>query len=217
MIREPIRYVVYLRASIGRQGKGGLGMDAQYAAVVEFVRQHGGTIVAQYVEVESGNRSDRPEFAKALESARKGNATLLIAKLDRLVRNVAFIASLMEAGIEFRACDQPFASRLTLHILAAEAENERRRISERTKAALQAAKARGVKLGRGRINYLPAVLASPKLTPDFCRAEALQGRFGPPTRVRSLRVSPLKRPSGGHCRGQRSDGSGEVEARDPPV
>jgi len=143
MIREPIRYVVYLRASTGRQGKGGLGMDAQYAAVVEFVRQHGGTIVAQYVEVESGNRSDRPEFAKALESARKGKATLLIAKLDRLVWNVAFIANLMDAGIEFRACDH----RLTLHILAAEAEDERRRISERTKAALQAAKARGVKLG----------------------------------------------------------------------
>jgi DNA invertase Pin-like site-specific DNA recombinase len=147
MIREPIRYVVYLRASTGRQGKGSLSMDAQYAAVVEFLRQHGGTIVAQHVEVESCNRSDRPELAKALESARKGKATLLIAKLDRLVRNVAFIANLIDAGIEFRACDQHFASRLTLHILAAEAENERRRISERTKAALQAAKARGVKLG----------------------------------------------------------------------
>jgi DNA invertase Pin-like site-specific DNA recombinase len=147
MVRDPTGYVVYLRASTARQGKGGLGMDAQYAAVVGFVRQHGGTIVGQYVEVESGNRSDRPELAKALELARKGKATLLIAKLDRLARNVAFIASLMDAGIEFRACDQPFASRLTLHILAAEAENEGRRISERTKAALQAAKARGVKLG----------------------------------------------------------------------
>jgi DNA invertase Pin-like site-specific DNA recombinase len=116
MIREPIRYVVYLRASTGRQGKGGLGMDAQYAAVVEFLRHHGGTIVAQYVEVESSNRSTRRELAMALESARKGNATLLIAKLDRLVRNVAFIANLMDAGIEFRACDHPFASRLTLHL-----------------------------------------------------------------------------------------------------
>jgi len=147
MTREPIRYVVYLRASTGRQGKGGLGMDAQYAAVVEFLRQHGGTIVAQYVEVENGNRSDRPELATALESARKGKATLLIAKLGRLARNAAFIAILVDAGIEFRASDQPFASRLTLPILAVEAENERRRLSERTKAALQAAKARGVKLG----------------------------------------------------------------------
>jgi DNA invertase Pin-like site-specific DNA recombinase len=91
--------------------------------------------------------SDRPELAKALEAARKGKATLLIAKLDRLARNVAFIANPMDAGVEFLACDQPFASRLTLHILAAVAEDEARRISERTKAALQAAKARGRKLG----------------------------------------------------------------------
>jgi DNA invertase Pin-like site-specific DNA recombinase len=147
MVREPTRYVVYLRVRTSRQRQGGPGMDAQYAAVVEFMRQHGGTIVAQYVEVESGNLSDRPELAKALELACKGTATLLIATLDRLARNVAFFANLMNAGVEFRACDQPFASRLTLHILAAEAEDDARRISERTKAALQAAKARGVKLG----------------------------------------------------------------------
>jgi DNA invertase Pin-like site-specific DNA recombinase len=104
--------------------------------------------VACFVEVETGKRSDRPELAKALEAARKAKATLLIAKLDRLARNVAFIANLMDAGVEFLACDQPFASRLTLHILAAVAEDEARRISERTKAALQAAKARGRKLGR---------------------------------------------------------------------
>ena len=122
-------------------------MVAQHAAVVEFLRQHGGTIVAQYVEVESGNRSTRPELAMALEAARKGKATLLIAKLGRLARNPVFIANLKDAGVDFVACDQPFASRLTLHILAAEAEDEARRISERTKAALQAAKARGVKLG----------------------------------------------------------------------
>ena len=108
---------------------------------------HGGTIVAQYVEVESGNRSTRPELAMALEAARKGKATLLFAKLDRLARNPVFIANLKDAGVDFVACDQPFASRLTLHILAAEAEDEARRISERTKAALQAAKARAVKLG----------------------------------------------------------------------
>jgi DNA invertase Pin-like site-specific DNA recombinase len=115
--------------------------------VEAFARQHGAAIVASFVEVETGKRSDRPELANALEVARKAKATLLIAKLDRLARNVAFIANLMDSGIEFLACDQPFASRLTLHILAAVAEDEARRISERTKAALAAAKARGTKLG----------------------------------------------------------------------
>ena len=147
MIRKPAAFVAYLRVSTVRQGESGLGLEAQRAAVEAFARQHGGAIMASFVEVETGKRSDRPELAKALAAARKGKATLLIAKLDRLARNVAFIANLMDAGVEFLACDQPFASRLTLHILAAVAEDEARRISERTKAALQAAKARGRKLG----------------------------------------------------------------------
>ncbi|GEP59651.1 recombinase family protein [Reyranella soli] len=147
MTKKPTAFVAYLRVSTVRQGESGLGLEAQRAAVEAFARQHGGAIVASYIEVETGKRSDRPELAKALCEARKAKATLLIAKLDRLARNVAFIANLMDAGVEFVACDQPFASRLTLHILAAVAEDEARRISERTKAALQAAKARGRKLG----------------------------------------------------------------------
>jgi DNA invertase Pin-like site-specific DNA recombinase len=147
MVRKPTAFVCYFRVSTVRQGESGLGLDGQRAAVEAFVRHHGGAIVGQHVEVESGRKSGRPELAKALEAARKGRATLLIAKLDRLARNVAFIANLMDAGVDFVAVDQPFASRLTLHILAAVAEDEARRISERTKAALQAAKARGVKLG----------------------------------------------------------------------
>jgi DNA invertase Pin-like site-specific DNA recombinase len=147
MTKKPTAFVAYLRVSTVRQGESGLGLEAQRAAVEAFARHHGGGIVACFVEVETGKRSDRPELAKALEAARKAKATLLIAKLDRLARNVAFIADLMDAGVEFLACDQPFASRLTLHILAAVAEDEARRISERTKAALQAAKARGRKLG----------------------------------------------------------------------
>jgi len=148
MTKKPTAFVAYLRVSTVRQGESGLGLEAQRAAVEAFARHHGGGIVACFVEVETGKRSDRPELAKALEVARKAKATLLIAKLDRPARNVAFIANLMDAGVEFLACDQPFAPRLTLHILAAVAEDEARRISERTKAALQAAKARGRKLGR---------------------------------------------------------------------
>lgn len=147
MNKKPTAYVAYLQVSTVRQGESGLGLEAQRAAVEAFARQHGGAIVGSYVEVETGKRSDRPELAKALCAVRKAKATLLIAKLDRLARNVAFIANLMDAGVEFLACDQPFASRLTLHILAAVAEDEARRISQRTKAALQAAKARGRKLG----------------------------------------------------------------------
>jgi DNA invertase Pin-like site-specific DNA recombinase len=147
MTKKPSGFVAYLRVSTVRQGESGLGLEAQRATVEAFARQHGASIVASFVEVETGKRSDRPELAKALETARKKKATLLIAKLDRLARNVAFIANLMDAGVDFLACDQPFASRLTLHVLAAVAEDEARRISERTKAALQAAKARGKKLG----------------------------------------------------------------------
>jgi DNA invertase Pin-like site-specific DNA recombinase len=147
MAMQPERYVVYLRVSTARQGEHGLGMDAQRAAVEAFARQAGRTILAEYIEVESGKRADRPELAKALQAAKRAKATLLIAKLDRLARNVAFIANLMDAGVDFVAVDQPYASRLTLHILSAVAEDEARRISERTKAALAAARARGIKLG----------------------------------------------------------------------
>jgi DNA invertase Pin-like site-specific DNA recombinase len=147
MTDKPTTFVAYLRVSTVRQGASRLGLEAQRTAVEAFARQHGGAILASYVEVEIGKRSDRPELAKALSAARKAKGTLLIAKLDRLARNVAFFANLMDAGVDFLACDKPFASRLTLHILAAVAEDEARRISERTKAALQAAKARGRKLG----------------------------------------------------------------------
>lgn len=147
MTKPAPRYIAYLRVSTARQGESGLGLEAQGATVEAFARQHGGEIVASYVEVESGKRSDRPELAKALQAAKKGKATLLIAKLDRLARNVAFIANLLEAGTDFVACDQPHANRMMLQVLSVMAEHEARQISERTKAALAAAKARGTKLG----------------------------------------------------------------------
>lgn len=141
------RFVAYYRVSTDKQGASGLGLEAQREAVSRHVRAAGGEIVAEFTEVESGKRNDRPEIAAALGACRLRRATLVIAKLDRLARNVFFISSLMESGVDFVACDNPHATRLTIHILAAVAEHEREMISQRTIAALAAAKARGVRLG----------------------------------------------------------------------
>jgi DNA invertase Pin-like site-specific DNA recombinase len=141
-------FVAYYRVSTTRQGQSGLGLEAQRQTVRDYLGGHTESkLIAEYTEVESGKRSDRPELQAALAACKRQKATLIIAKLDRLARNVAFIANLMEAGVEFVAVDNPHASRLMLHMLAAFAEHEREQISARTKAALAAAKARGVKLG----------------------------------------------------------------------
>jgi len=140
-------FVAYYRVSTDRQGRSGLGLDAQRAAVANYLNGGQWNLVAEFTEVESGKRDDRPELVRALAECRKRKATLVIAKLDRLARNVAMVSRLMEAGIEFVACDMPMANRLTVHILAAVAEHEREMISARTKAALTAAKARGTRLG----------------------------------------------------------------------
>lgn len=141
------RAVTYLRVSTQRQSASGLGLEAQRAAVEAFCNAQGYRIVEDFVEIESGCKSDRPVLPQALSRAKSSKATLVIAKLDRLARNVAFIANLMESGAEFRACDMPEANRLLLHVMAAVAEQEARSIGERTRTALSAAKARGVKLG----------------------------------------------------------------------
>lgn len=151
-------FVAYYRVSTERQGRSGLGLDAQKEAVHRHLNGGDWRLVAEIVEIESGKRSDRPKLAEALRLCRLQGATLIIAKLDRLARNVAFISNLMEAGVDFTAVDFPQANRLTVHILAAVAEHEAAMISARTKAALQAAKARGVKLGGDRGN-LPTVAA----------------------------------------------------------
>ena len=149
------RFVAYFRVSTERQGKSGLGLDAQREAVTRYLNGGNWTLVAEFVEVESGKRDDRPKLADSLALCRVHNATLVIAKLDRLARNVAFIANLMDSTVDFVACDFPQANRLTVHILAAVAEHEREMISQRTKAALAAARARGVTLGGYRPNGLP--------------------------------------------------------------
>jgi DNA invertase Pin-like site-specific DNA recombinase len=141
-----LQFISYYRVSTDRQGASGLGLDAQRAAVLAHVG--GGQLVAEYTEIESGRKhTNRPQLLSALAECRKRRATLVIAKLDRLGRNVAFIAALMDSQTDFVACDNPHANRLMLHMLAAFAEHEREQISQRTKAALAAAKARGVKLG----------------------------------------------------------------------
>lgn len=140
-------FISYLRVSTQRQGRSGLGIDAQRAAVDLYLGQVSGTLVSEFVEVESGSCKARPVLARSIALCRRTKAVLLIAKLDRLARNVAFVSSLMESGVEFVAVDAPYANRLMIHILAAFAEHERTQISERTKAALAVAKARGVQLG----------------------------------------------------------------------
>jgi DNA invertase Pin-like site-specific DNA recombinase len=144
------RYIAYYRVSTARQGRSGLGLEAQKQAVSQHLK--GAELISEFTEIESGRRTDRPKLAEALAACRVHKATLVIAKLDRLARNVAFVSRLMEAGVDFEACDFPQANRLTIHILAAVAEHEARMISERTRAALAAAKARGTVLGgfRGR-------------------------------------------------------------------
>jgi DNA invertase Pin-like site-specific DNA recombinase len=144
------KFVSYLRVSTQRQGKSGLGLEAQREAVASYL--NGGTwkLVEEVVEVESGKRSDRPELARALSLCRIHGARLLVAKLDRLARNVAFISALMESGVDFEAVDLPQANKLTVHIMAAMAEYEAGAISVRTKAALAAAKAGGTQLGGHR-------------------------------------------------------------------
>jgi len=141
------RAVCYLRVSTARQGASGLGLEAQRAAVQAHAAAAGMVVVSEYVEVESGKRDDRPQLAAALAACRLHKATLLIAKLDRLSRSVRTLSAIMDSGVEFHCADNPHANRLTLHLMAAMAEYEREMISQRTKAALAAAKARGVKLG----------------------------------------------------------------------
>lgn len=144
-----MQYIAYYRVSTDRQGRSGLGLDAQRTAVASYLAR-GGHLVAEFTEIESGRKNDRPQLRAALAQCRQQRARLIIAKLDRLARNVAFIANLMESGVEFVAVDMPDANRLTLHILAAVAEHEREAISKRTREALAAAKRRGTRLGNPR-------------------------------------------------------------------
>lgn len=149
------KFVTYYRVSTLRQGASGLGLDAQRESVRQYLNGGNWEVVAEFTETESGRKSDqqRPQLAAALAECKRQGARLLVAKLDRLARNVHFVSGLMQAGVKFVAVDLPEANDLTIHIMAAFAEHEAKRISQRTKDALAAAKARGVVLGSaGREN-----------------------------------------------------------------
>jgi DNA invertase Pin-like site-specific DNA recombinase len=164
------RFVAYYRVSTDKQGRSGLGLDGQRKAVADFL--NGGTweLVGEFTEIESGKRNDRPELERALTACRKHKAKLVIAKLDRLSRNVHFISGLMERKVDFVACDMPSANAFMINVYAAVAQEERRMISERTKAGLAAAKARGVVLGNVELaaaNKAAAIERARVLAPIF--------------------------------------------------
>jgi DNA invertase Pin-like site-specific DNA recombinase len=162
------KWVAYYRVSTAKQGRSGLGLDAQRKAVSDYLNGGDWKLAAEYTEVESGKRSDnRPQLAEALAGCKKYKAKLIVAKLDRLARNVAFISKLMESGVEFVACDMPIANKLTIHILAAVAEHEREVISQRTKDALAQARKRLAKQGKK--------LGNPNIT-DAAKAGAATNR-----------------------------------------
>jgi len=137
------KFVSYLRVSTDKQGRSGLGLEAQRQAVTDFIASRNGRVIGEFVEVESGKRDNRPKLREALHRAKVTGATLVIAKLDRLSRNVAFIATLQEGGVRFLCADMPDANELTIHLFAAIAQHERKIISERTRSAMRAAKAKG--------------------------------------------------------------------------
>jgi DNA invertase Pin-like site-specific DNA recombinase len=160
-------YVAYCRVSTDRQGKSGLGLEAQEAAIRAFLKPGDELLQPPYIEIESGRKSDRPKLLEAIERCKRTGATLLIARLDRLSRNAAFLITLRDTGVNFVCCDLSDANRLTVGILALVAEDEAERISARTKAALAAAKARGKKLGGDR-GYRPST------PPDHAKASEVR-------------------------------------------
>lgn len=166
------KFIAYYRVSTAKQGQSGLGLEAQQASVAAYLNGGQWEMIGAFQEVETGKGADalakRPQLRAALDACRKQGATLIIAKLDRLARNVHFVSGLMESKVKFMACDMPEANELTIHIMAAFAEHEAKRISQRTKDALAVAKSRGVVLGKeGAANLRPNLRARKIAAHDF--------------------------------------------------
>ncbi|MFD1555402.1 recombinase family protein [Paraburkholderia silviterrae] len=208
------QFIAYYRVSTARQGMSGLGLDAQREAVARYLNGGEWELMGEFTETETGKGANplekRPQLRAALELCKRRGATLIIAKLDRLARNVAFIAGMLESKVKFVACDMPDANELTVHIMAAFAEHEAKRIGERTRDALAAAKARGVRLGvAGPANLKPNLEARKESADAFAgklaglivgfRARSLTQR----AMVSELNALGIKAPNGGEWhRGQ---------------
>jgi DNA invertase Pin-like site-specific DNA recombinase len=171
------KFIAYYRVSTNKQGKSGLGIEAQQASVADYLATTSGELVNEFIEVQSGKDNQRPELAKALRKCRLTGATLVIAKLDRLSRNAAFLMNLQESAVNFICCDMPEANTLTVGLMACMAEYERKRISENTKAALKAAKARGVKLGNPRLDEVRCTDITAAQTARIAKAKARNGEI----------------------------------------
>lgn len=192
-------FVAYLRVSTAQQGRSGLGLEAQSAAVIQFVSGRGGELIApNFVEVESGNKNARPELEKALKQCRLTGATLVVAKLDRLSRNAAFLMTLRDSGIQFVAADLPEANTMTVGVMAVVAQHEREAISARTRAALAAAKTNGRSLGGRRkgapdiSQYRQSALATLRTKADEraeLRREALERALAESTTLSGIATS----------------------------
>lgn len=203
------KYVAYYRVSTQKQGISGLGLEAQQLAVGKHLKGCNPLLVKEFIEVETGKGANaldkRPQLKAALETCRKNGAILIIAKLDRLARNVHFISGLMESKVKFIACDLPEANELTLHVMAAFAEHESKRISQRTKEALSVAKSRGVILGKAGPNNLKSnIRARQEKANQFIRKVSgiLDGlrlqRLSQRKMIEELNTLGIKAPRGGN-------------------
>lgn len=183
------KFVAYYRVSTTKQGINGLGMDAQRDAVARYLNGGDWKLIAEFAEVESGKRNDRQEMEKAIALCRKEGATLLIAKLDRLARNAAFLLNLRDSGVDFIAVDMPHADKFTVGIMALVAEKERDMISQRTRDGLAAARRRGTKLGNPR----PAQALKVAQAANLASADAYAQRLVPVVQeIRAAHVTALR-------------------------
>jgi DNA invertase Pin-like site-specific DNA recombinase len=189
-----MNFVAYYRVSTARQGASGLGLDAQREAVRTYLHTIGnGQPIREFVEVESGKRDDRPELAKALAACKLFGARLVVSKLDRLARDAHFLLGLQKAGVPFVATDMPDANEMTVGIMAVVAQAERKMISQRTKAALAAAKARGVKLGNPNLPRGSAATAAAATAAKMKRAVENAQRYAEPiARARAAGAMSLR-------------------------